>query len=353
MGPLEGLNLAVNPVVFLPGLGPIPRPRRRGGPPEQGRIQPNQEVTVSAEVYKRDVVLHVRHKQPRGLARPNPRGSITGFSPASRRRLQLLVRNTADMWDAFLTLTYPENFPMDGVAVKKQLHAFTMYLTRRKIAYLWILEFQRRGAPHFHVLIKGFIPKAELARTWYDIVGSWDPGHLAAGTRVEAIKNPDQVGAYMAAYMGKLDQKTVPKGYEHVGRFWGASRVLAKTFVRMKMLYRDAARKLRACRKFYGVKCRGWGFKWRWRGYGFWLKDGADFFRLLLKQAVLFDAGHRSWESWDGLPDPPPFYETPEQRILRTGQLLIDGGIDIDVNLPPTVPELAPPGAAMAEAGGL
>jgi hypothetical protein len=45
----------------------------------------------------------------------NPKsGKIRKFSKRSARRLRHLVRNTEDMWKAFITLTYPENFPLNG-----------------------------------------------------------------------------------------------------------------------------------------------------------------------------------------------------------------------------------------------
>lgn len=219
-----------------------------------GRISDDTLTHVSATVYRKDVIFKVSTPGFKRGPRSAERGAIKGFSADSAKRLKLLIRNTADLWTGFLTLTYPgDSFnyhpsDLNGPTIKKHINAFCQFLRRKKIAYVWILEFQERGAPHFHFLLSGFVDKTKVAKQWYSVVGSGDPRHLAAGTRVESVKNPDMVGAYMGSYMSKLDQKTVPAGFVRVGRFWGASRVLTKTLFRMKGLYRDVARELRLWR---------------------------------------------------------------------------------------------------------
>lgn len=303
-----------------------------------GRLEPSDPVHVVAKVYPRDVVYQIK---PQGLARqiktPTFRGKVRGFSSASAKRLRFLIRNTAELWTGMLTLTYPDWFPEDGPACKRHVNAFCQWLRRRKIAYVWVLEFQERGAPHFHFLLSGFVPKDAVARAWWEIVGTNQAEHLKAGTRIEAVKDAEQVGGYMAAYTSKLEQKTVPEGFANVGRFWGASRVLKCVMVRMKGLYRDAGAALRSARKLAKAKRRGWRrvrTRFRWKGWGFTLIDGADWFKMLLRQAVQMDSGvyaveGRVWKAWDGTADPRPPYMTPEQRINTLGQLDFDGRNDI------------------------
>lgn len=280
------------------------------------RIDPAQRTKIEARVYNRDVVFKVR---PLGLNRPAgkavPRGEIKGFSRSSARRLRFMIRNTADMWDVFLTLTYPGAFETDGRKVKAHVNAFCQFLRRRKIAYVWVLEFQKRGAPHFHFLLSGFIDKKEVARRWFEIVGSGDERHLAAGTRIESVKNPDQVGQYMSGYLGesKEYQKTVPAQYVGVGRFWGASRCLSAVCFKFSGVYGDAAKALRTFRAAQKAATRHFSafrrengrgaYKWRWRGFGFTLVGGASIFKTLARQAVMIDRGVSVWDAWDGKPD--------------------------------------------------
>ena len=86
------------------------------------------------------------------------------------------------------------------------------------------MEPQRRGAPHFHLLLWGLRRSAHLLRwvslTWYEVVGSGDGRHLQAGTRVEALRSWKGVMSYAAKYSAKMVEE-LPEGWEHVGRWWG------------------------------------------------------------------------------------------------------------------------------------
>jgi len=59
-----------------------------------------------------------------------------------------------------------------------------------------------------------------ISATWYRIVGSGDPRHLAAGTRIDPIQTWNGVVFYASKYLAKLpDGKFAP--VEYTGRFWG------------------------------------------------------------------------------------------------------------------------------------
>jgi hypothetical protein len=90
----------------------------------------------------------------------------------------------------------------------------------------WFLEFQKRGAPHIHFFTNFAIPKDWLANAW---ANAWS-GHLAAetiltmknaSTRIEWLRSTRGAKSYALKYGGKMEQKEVPDGYRHVGRFWG------------------------------------------------------------------------------------------------------------------------------------
>jgi len=146
-----------------------------------------------------------------------------------------------------VTLTYPGFYPSNGATVKEHLRRFLQELKREhlrredvpretKHSSFWFLEFQNRGAPHFHIFTTWAPDKEWVASRWYDIVASDDVRHLHAGTRTEYLRN-GRAGAisYASKYAAKLDQKVVPENYENVGRFWGVSgnraTVSAATFV--------------------------------------------------------------------------------------------------------------------------
>jgi len=100
----------------------------------------------------------------------------------------------------------------------------------------WFLEFQKRGAPHFHFFVTHppgsaiHDPQAEalariwIASNWYDVVGSNDIKHLSAGTQFDKLKHGrNGTISYAAKYARKAEQKKVPEEYKGVGRFWGVS----------------------------------------------------------------------------------------------------------------------------------
>jgi len=195
--------------------------------------------------YKSDAVV-VRARRP-ARAVFSPRSPVAEFSLQSRRRLAFVAANTDVVFKTMVTLTYPREYPSDGVLVKTQLKTFLKFARRQLFAqangameseYLWFLEFQARGAPHIHLLLAAELPRQfylvrelrdRIAAAWYRIVGSDDERHLRAGTRCERIRVKDGGIRYAVKYAYKMRQKKVPLEYQNVGRFWGHSRGVKPT----------------------------------------------------------------------------------------------------------------------------
>ena len=242
------------------------------------------DCLLTVKVYPRDVKIHfssLKHtafiSEPEKEKRRAKRSKIITFSKRSAKRLRFTVRNSENLWKVFVTLTYPDAFPCDGRETKKHLNTFLQYLRRKNIKFTWVLEFQSRGAPHYHVIISDFIPKEELSSVWYKIVNSGDEKHLQAGTRIESINSKAHLYGYLSNYINKLDQKTPPVGFEKVGRFWGASRnILAFEMYQRINHYYNLARKIRLIRQWYKARLRTFGIKWRWKGQGFTALDGTS-----------------------------------------------------------------------------
>lgn len=242
------------------------------------------KCSLSVKVYQRDIKIQFSPLNlPKFTKGAQRRSKIVKFSKRSARRLRFVIRNSENLWKAFVTLTYPENFPSNGRQTKKHLNAFLQYLRRKDIKFTWVLEFQLRGAPHYHIIVSDFIPKNELSRVWYRIVESGDEKHLRAGTGIEAIKSKGHLYGYLSNYIKKLDQKTPPEGFEKVGRFWGASRgILTFELYRKINHYYKLARMIKIIRKWNKARLRQFGIKWKWRGKGFTAQDGASFIKQLV-----------------------------------------------------------------------
>ena len=150
-----------------------------------------------------------------------PRERISSFTSSTAGRLRRFVDNFRQDFRVFVTLTYPSEFPTDGREVKRHLAAFFERWRRRGLferdSCVWFLEFQKRGAPHFHILSTGWMAKQTVAKDWSEITA----GDESACSRVEGIREPARAGAYARKYAVKADQKEVPAAYSGVGRFWG------------------------------------------------------------------------------------------------------------------------------------
>lgn len=182
------------------------------------------EEPAGITVYRNDVVVKV--KGGRQLGSGGERGEIERLSEESLRRLAFVASNTDVEFTTMITLTYPGEWESNGRIVKSHLKAFIQFMRRRirPLSYLWFLEFQERGAPHFHILFVGYLDKTAVSSAWYEIVGSGDEFHLAAGTRVEAVEKQGGARRYAVKYAQKARQKGVPEVYRSVGRFWGHSK---------------------------------------------------------------------------------------------------------------------------------
>jgi hypothetical protein len=176
------------------------------------------------------------------------RGKISEFTKKSRLRMQReLSKVRRDALPILVTLTYPGEYSAEPKVWKRDLDNFSRRMAREypNVAGVWKLEPQKRGAPHFHLLVWGMLDvnyhlayfdgttglvPAEIARlvrvqeirewvsqAWYEVVGSGDEKHLRAGTRVEDVRSLNGVSAYLKKYLGK----EVPPEWENAGRWWG------------------------------------------------------------------------------------------------------------------------------------
>ena len=174
--------------------------------------------------------MKLRRRFARPRRQPNhwTRGEIREFSRRSRTRLQqtLCAVPIAHVQRGmlFATLTYPAAYPGDWKKWKQQLNVWFHRLRRRcpAAATVWKLEPQKRGAPHYHLVVVGvpFMARDWLSQSWYEVVASGDPKHLAAGTNVQAVHSHRGVVAYAAKYTAKREE--LPESWQGgVGRFWG------------------------------------------------------------------------------------------------------------------------------------
>jgi hypothetical protein len=184
-----------------------------------------------------------------------PTRVINSWSRKSRARMTRTLSEldyaplfAAGRAPAMVTLTYPGDWQTvapSGRAVKKHVEVLMLRWKRAWAAtpaFLWKLEFQRRGAPHLHLFV---VPPGEhsdfrawLSATWADIVAHPDleerHRHQLAGTGIDyregvRARDPKRLAVYFTkhggAAGGKEYQHQVPMEWRTPergpGRFWG------------------------------------------------------------------------------------------------------------------------------------
>lgn len=156
------------------------------------------------------------------------RNEIQGFSKGSRYRLFRLLHALRFERVTFVTLTYGATYPDNGKRAKVHLKAFRRSFERRygSIPCIWRMEFQRRGAVHFHLLYLDapFLPVTDVQNIWYKA------GHIphnerfgnAVDLRVNSEKCPSKViGHYLAKYISKPVGENDWGSKKGDGRIWG------------------------------------------------------------------------------------------------------------------------------------
>ncbi len=178
-------------------------------------------------------LLHMKIKGRQSVPPPHDhkRGIIRVFSRASRRRLmRFLARlKTRKIRATFITLTFTE--VVSNERAKMVFKRFSMRLRRRfeKVSVVWRMEFQDRGAIHFHLLCFNcpFWAQKELQKTWEDCTEE-----SRSIVHIKLVHGARSVMAYISKYIAKPDERSeIPSlddvSYQHgsagglAGRFWG------------------------------------------------------------------------------------------------------------------------------------
>lgn len=164
-----------------------------------------------------------------------PAGPVTELSPSARRRM-IWATKTIDFeefpYKAFATLTYHDNW--QGRDHKKDLDSYLKRIRRiyPDIQYLWRLELQDRGAPHFHHLFLSPTTPIDcdlLAAHWHTLVDPGNIHHKKHGAEVAALDSGWLgVSMYLTKYSTKPEDR---EGAVYEGRRWGRSKGLKSNHV--------------------------------------------------------------------------------------------------------------------------
>lgn len=174
-----------------------------------------------------------------GLKSTKPRGPIRKLSKkASKRMRDRLLQMRKSEPFLFVTLTYGAVYPASGDAAKQHLNKLWRSLVRRwpQASTVWVMQFQKRGAPHFHLVVWGI--KARALRDWikeaWPQIATEDWSFVdSAGARVENGRSLKGVANYLSR------PSEVPEAFlgteGTLGRLWGQKNKSALPFSPVKL----------------------------------------------------------------------------------------------------------------------
>jgi hypothetical protein len=119
----------------------------------------------------------------------------------ARTNLRRLINANIESDSKFLTLTFKDNIT-DLDFANKEFKKFIMRLNYNfniKTKYSCVVEFQKRGAIHYHVILYNLNGKIDLNK----LSDIWGNGFI----KLNKINGIDNVGAYICKYMTKTDDK--------------------------------------------------------------------------------------------------------------------------------------------------
>lgn len=119
----------------------------------------------------------------------------------ARRDLRRLINSNIQNYSKFLTLTFRENIcdlDYSNYEFKKFVKRLN-YHYGVKAKYSCVVEFQKRGAVHYHVVLYNLTQKIDVAE-FQDL---WGHGFI----KINSIDDVDNVGAYVCKYMTKANDE--------------------------------------------------------------------------------------------------------------------------------------------------
>lgn len=174
------------------------------------------------------------------------KGKIRKLSKKSLRRLNHIMQCTSTEFKSMITLTYGRYYPREGTIVKQDLKHMMYFVKSVSESWLWFLEFQKRGAPHIHILttVPYILPSMHLRLAYRWVIRQADSPYFQLAVKPdeiyerlkdmvvfnmrpeawEVIRKKDGARRYVSKYASKQEQKAVPVNYQDVGRFWGCSK---------------------------------------------------------------------------------------------------------------------------------
>lgn len=170
----------------------------------------NKKIVISGkqiEVYEYEKDVIYGYKDNRKMSRgrsvsasdENKEINRDKVLQRARRDLRRIINANCQKYSKFVTLTFAEN--VDNLdycnnEFKKFIKRVNYYY-KIKLKYSAVIEFQNRGALHYHCIFYNLTQKIDVEK----LSELWGNGFI----KINKIDNVDNVGAYICKYMTKTD----------------------------------------------------------------------------------------------------------------------------------------------------
>jgi hypothetical protein len=212
-------------------------------PHEQSQVvSPLVKRTIAEEselrVYPHCVCYIVKKlPKPSKKRHISKRSTIKTFSKRSRFRLFVAmaqIKSHLVNKPFFITLTYHHGHELREASDKTVLHNFLVSMRDfdQGVQFIWRIDLQKRGAPHYHLILFPSINKKipnrkkymiNVCNIWHRVADPNSRRHKDFGCDVQNISNYRHACSYINKYLAKL-----PDGETGLdkGKHWGCSRNL-------------------------------------------------------------------------------------------------------------------------------
>jgi len=222
------------------------------------------------------------------------RGVVQHFSRRSRSRLlRVGARLKKDVFGVMATFTYRENM-VDHAEAKQHLKLLTQWLQYhyKNTALLWRLEYQERGAIHFHILCLNinWVDAGAVTAYWQKLTGDDSYPDL------KRLRSRRRVMAYISKYIAKMEQSeqasgmsdgfiNVPYLQNFVGRFWGIVNRKCLPLAELEVMFvRGSFQLLNNLRRY--ARRKWGGLSRRVCGFSLFVNDSKQWMRLAQYELV-------------------------------------------------------------------
>lgn len=196
------------------------------------------EIYNKIEVYPNCIVLKPSDQyKGKFEGKRGKRDTIKTFSKRSRFRLFSLlakIDNKLFRKPMFLSLTFHYGHEKKDKKDHSVLHNFLVQLRNFDpgVQFIWRKELQKRGAPHYHLIIFPLLSEDDypdagyfvaINSIWHQVADPKSEKHSDFGCKSTVINSYREACIYLSKYIAKVEHETVVL---EMGRHWGASNNL-------------------------------------------------------------------------------------------------------------------------------